>query len=65
MIPVNKQSQEFNKWVYHKNVGMVLEALQNKARAEKLKTVDYQKTSNADSIWKETVMYNEDCLVKM
>ena len=43
---------------------MVLEALQNKARAKKLKTVDYQKTLNADSIWKETVcdMYNEDCV---
>ena len=41
---------------------MVYEALQNKARTEKLKTVDYKKTSNADSIWKETVcdMYNED-----
>ena len=64
VIPSNKQSQEVCKCVYHENVDMVLEALQNKAREKKLKTVDYQKISNADSIWKETVcdVHNEDCV---
>ena len=64
MIPANKQSQEVCKCVYHENVDMVLEALQNKAREKKLKTVDYQKISNADSIRKETVcdVHNEDCV---
>ena len=64
MIPLNKQSQEVCKSASLENVDMVSEVLQNKAKAEKLETADYQKTSNVDLIWKKTVcdMYNEDCI---
>ena len=54
VIPVNKHSQEVCQFVYHENVDMILEALQNKARAEHLKITDYQKISNAYSMWSET-----------
>ena len=63
MIPVNNQSQEVYKCVYHENVDMLCTSLVNKARFEKLET-DYKMVANADSIWKVTVcdIYNEDCV---
>ena len=50
VIPVNKQSQEVGKCVYHENVDMLCTSLINKARFEKLET-DYKMVANADSIW--------------
>ena len=41
VIPVNKQSQEVCKCIYHENIDMICTSLINKARLEKLKT-DYK-----------------------
>ena len=60
-IPVNKQSQEVCKCVYHENIDMICTSLVNKGRLEKLET-DYKIIENADSIWKATVcdIYNKN-----
>ena len=63
VIPVQKQSQDVCKCVYHENIDSICASLTNKARNEPLE-IDYKLIANADSIWKETVcdIYNEDCI---
>ena len=63
VFPVQKQSQEACKWIYHKNIDMICETLVNKARFQGLQ-IKFKDVSNADHIWVKTVCskYDETCV---
>ena len=61
VIPVQKQSQDVRKCVYHENIDLICTALVNFARSKKLE-LNFKNISSADSIWKLTVcdIYEKD-----
>ena len=54
VIPVQKQSQEVCKCIYHENIDMICEGLVNKARFLRL-PIHFKDVYNADNIWVKTV----------
>ena len=63
VIPVQKQSQEVCKCIYHANIDMICEALVNKARFRRL-PIQFKDVYNDDNIWVKTVCskYDETCV---
>ena len=60
IIPVQKQFQDVHKYIYNENIGLIYQALTNKARKDKIQ-LNF-KVSTADDIWQLTDIYNEDCV---
>ena len=63
IIPVQKQSQDICKCIYHENIDLICQALTNKASKDKIQLY-FKEVSTADDIWQLTVcdIYNEDCV---
>ena len=63
VIPVQNQSQEVCKCIYHENINLICDCLVNFARKKKVK-INFKIASTADNIWKVTVcdVYNQDCI---
>ena len=62
-MPVQKQSQDVCKCMYHENIDLICTSLVNLSRSKKLK-LNYKNISTADNIWKLTVcdIYKKDCV---
>ena len=63
VIPVQKQSQEVCKCIYHENIDKLCNCLVNFARKKKF-VFDFKTGSTADNIWTVTVCdkYNQECI---
>ena len=55
IIPVQKQFQDVHKYIYNENIGLIYQALTNKARKDKIQ-LNF-KVSTADDIWQLTVIF--------
>lgn len=61
-IPVQKQSHDVCMCSYHENINMLLNSLNNHARAIKLK-LDFNSTNSADIVWVKTVSQFIMCFI--
>lgn len=62
-IPVQQQSQEVCKCIYHENIDLICISITNFSRS-KMFEIDYKLVSNTNNIWKATLCYTfkEKCV---
>ena len=63
VIPMQKQSQDVCRCIYHENIDLICQALTNKARKDKIQ-LNFKEVSTADDIWQLTAcdIYIKDCV---